>query len=403
MLKIAPYSKVKNDWVVAIMRRKLQGILIKSALIGDERYSTYSPNPLPPAPAIDMPAISVWLEKANLAVGELNGVVENAPDPNVINYMYIRKEAVLSSQIEGTQSTLDDLLRYESGSTPGTTIDDVAEVSSYVSALNHGLKQIDGGFPLSLRLIREIHKILLTNTRGKNKMPGVFRTSQNWIGGTRPGTARFVPAPPDEVIPLMGDMEKFMNAQEDKIPLLVRVALIHHQFETIHPFLDGNGRTGRLLITLHLCARGFLKSPFLYLSLFFKQHRDLYYDKLTEVRKTGDWEEWLNFFLEGVAVTATDAKYTLLKIQKMFERDDSLVKGIGRARESAGAVLNQFKQKPLLAIPEIVKRTELSTPTAISAVGRLIDLGIIKNISEKKWGQIYSYEGYTKLLNSNEG
>ena len=383
------------------MRRKLQGTLLKSSLVGGERYETYIPRPLPPVPALDMTAISDWLEKANLAVGELNGVVENVPDPNVINYMYVRREAVLSSQIEGTQSTLDDLLRYESGGAAGTPIDDVAEVSSYVSALNHGLKRIKGGFPLSLRLIREIHKVLLTNARGKNKTPGEFRTSQNWIGGTRPATARFVPAPPDKVMPLMGELEKFMNA-EDKIPLLAKVALIHQQFETIHPFLDGNGRTGRLLITLHLCERGFLKSPFLYLSLFFKQHRDLYYEKLMEVRKTGDWEEWLKFFLEGVAETATDAKNTLLKIKKLFEKDELRVEAIGRARESAGAVLTEFRKKPLLAIPEIVKRTGLSTPTAISAVGRLIDLGILKNISEKKWGQIYSYDGYTKLLSPNE-
>jgi Fic family protein len=375
--------------------------MVKSSLVGGERYEAYVPNPLPPVPAIDMSAIADWLEKANLAIGELNGVVENAPDPNIINYMYIRKEAVLSSQIEGTQSTLDDLLRYESGSAIGTPIDDVAEVSSYVAALNHGLKRIEGDFPLSLRLIREIHKVLLTNSRGKNKTPGEFRTSQNWIGGTRPSTARFVPAPPDKVVGLMGDLEKFMHA-EDKIPLLVKIALVHQQFETIHPFLDGNGRTGRLLITLYLCERGFLKSPFLYLSLFFKKHRDLYYEKLNEIRKTGDWEDWLAFFLEGVAETATDAKNTLLKIKKMFAHDDERVSGIGRARESVGAVLAEFKQKPLLTITELTTRTGLTKPTAISAVGRLMDLGIIENISGKKWGRIYSYKGYTKLLSPDE-
>jgi Fic family protein len=383
------------------MKRKLQGNLLKSSLVGGERYEAYVPNALPPVPAIDMTAIADSLEKANLAIGELNGVVENAPDPSIINYMYVRKEAVLSSQIEGTQSTLDDLLRYESGGAVGTPIDDVAEVSSYVSALNHGLKRIKGGFPLAIRLIREIHKVLLTNSRGKNKTPGEFRTSQNWIGGTRPATARFVPAPPDKVQGLMGDLEKFMHA-EDKIPLLVKTALIHQQFETIHPFLDGNGRTGRLLITLYLCERGFLKSPFLYLSLFFKQHRELYYEKLNKIRKTGDWEDWLIFFLEGVATTATDAKNTLLKIKKMFDKDDERVADIGRARESAGAVLAEFKQKPLLTIAEITKRTGFAKTTAISAVNRLIDLGIIKNISEKKWGQIYSYAGYTKLLSPNE-
>ncbi|MDR0994063.1 MAG: Fic family protein [Verrucomicrobiota bacterium] len=384
------------------MKRKLQGTLIKSSLVGGERYEAYVPNALPPTPAIDMMAISDWLEKANLAIGELNGVVQNAPDPSIINYMYVRKEAVLSSQIEGTQSTLDDLLRYESGDAIGTPIEDVAEVSSYVAALNHGLKRIEGGFPLSLRLIREIHKVLLTNARGKNKTPGEFRTSQNWIGGTRPSTARFVPAPPDKVLDLMGDLENFMHNEEDKIPLLVKTALVHQQFETIHPFLDGNGRTGRLLITLYLCERGFLKSPFLYLSLFFKKHRDLYYEKLDEIRKTGDWEDWLGFFLEGVVETAQNAKNTLLKIQKMFAEDDERVKGIGRARESVGVVLDEFKQKPMLTIAEITKRTGFTKPTAISAVNRLIALGIVKNISEKKWRQVYTYAGYTNLLTPSE-
>jgi Fic family protein len=385
------------------MQRTMQGILMQSSLAGNERYNAYIPNPLPPVPAVDMTAIADLLEKANLAVGELNGVVENTTDPNIINYMYVRKEAVLSSQIEGTQSTLDDLLRYESGGAPGTPIDDVAEVSSYVRALTHGLKRLEGGFPLSLRLIREIHKELLTNARGGNKTPGDFRTSQNWLGGTRPGNARFVPAPPDRVIGLMGDLEKFMHDGGDKMPLLVKTALMHQQFETIHPFLDGNGRTGRLLITLYLCERGVLKSPFLYLSLFFRRHRDLYYEKLDAVRKTGDWEDWLAFFLEGVAETAADAKNTLLNIRKRFAEDDVLVAGIGRASESAGAVLAEFKQKPLLTIAELTKRTGLVRTTAISAVGRLRALGIVRNLSEKKWGRIYSYEGYMKLLAPDEG
>jgi len=383
------------------MKRKLQGALLKSPLIGGEQYELYVPYPLPPLPAVDMANIAYWLEKANLAIGELNGAIDNVPDPDIINYMYVRKEAVLSSQIEGTQSTLDDLLRHESGAARGTPIDDVAEVSCYVLALNHGLKRIAEGFPLSLRLICEIHDILLTNARGKNKTPGEFRTSQNWIGGTRPATAHFIPASPDKVLDLMSQLEKFMYTH-DKMPLLVKTALIHHQFETVHPFLDGNGRAGRLLITLYLCERGFLKSPFLYLSLFFKQHRGLYYDKLDVVRKTGDWEDWLSFFLEGVAVTATDAKNTLTKIKKKFGEDDASVAGISRASKSAALVLAEFKQKPLLTIAEITKRTGFSKPTAISAVKRLIDLGIIKNISEQKWRQIYSYAEYIKLLTPME-
>jgi Fic family protein len=313
--------------------------------------------------------------------------------------MYIRKEAVLSSQIEGTQSTLDDLLCHESSSTARVPVNDVVEVSSYVAAMNHGLNRIQDGFPLSARLIREIHKILLENSRGQHKTPGKFRRSQNWVGGTRPGNAQFVPPPPDMVADLMSDLEKFMHAQ-DKIPVLVKAALIHQQFETIHPFLDGNGRAGRLLITLFLCVNGFLCSPFLYLSLFFKQHRSLYYEMLSDPRKTGDWERWLNFFLEGVAITAKDAKKILIAIKQLFAADDKKVAGLGRARGSAEQIFTIFKQKPLLTIAEITQRTGLSKPTAISTVNRLIDLGIIMNRSDKKWGKIYAYSGYTALLAS---
>ncbi|MCL2128344.1 MAG: Fic family protein [Treponema sp.] len=380
------------------MRRKRHGTLVKPALISEEQYKTYIPDPLPPVPPADMAEIAVWLEKANIAAGELNGVMETVPDPAVINYMYIRKEAVLSSQIEGTQSTLDDLMRYESNAAAGVPVDDVTEVFSYVAAMNHGLKRMEGGFPLSLRLIREIHEILLANSRGRHSAPGEFRRSQNWIGGTRPGNARFVPPPPDKMEDCLGDLEKFMHTK-DKIPALVKAALIHQQFETIHPFLDGNGRAGRLLITLYLCSTGFLRSPFLYLSLFFRKNRDLYYEKLSLPRRTGDWESWLNFFLEGVAETAAGEKNNLKDIQKLFAADGEKTACIGRASVSAGKVFSVFCQKPLLNIAEIVRKTGLSKPTSISAVNRLIDLGIIENISEKNWGRIYAYSGYVKLLN----
>ena len=383
------------------MQRKHFGRYINSSLVGGEQYKVYIPNALPPKPVINIAEISEWLEKANIAIGELNGVVEAVPDPSIINYMYVRKEAVLSSQIEGTQSTLDDLMRHESGSWAGVPVDDVAEVSTYVAAMNHGLKRIQGGFPLSVRLIREIHKILLTNSRGQHKTPGEIRRSQNWLGGSRPGNARFVPPPPDMVSALISDLEKFLYTK-DKIPVLVKAALIHQQFETIHPFLDGNGRVGRLLITLFLCTRDFLRSPFLYLSLFFRQHRDLYYEMLSLPRKNGDWEKWINFFLEGVAMTAADAKKNIINIKKLFAADDEKTAGLGRARDSAEQVFAAFKQKPLLTIAEITRQTGLSKPTAISSVNRLIDIGIIANKSEKKWGQIYSYCGYSALLVTDE-
>jgi Fic family protein len=382
------------------MQRKLHGKFIKASLVSSEEYNTYVPNALPPVPSINMTEISEWLERANLEIGELNGVVEMTPDPYIITFTYVRKEAVLSSQIEGTQSTLDDLLRFESEKYPGVPVDDVTEVSSYVAAMHHGLKRLDGDFPLSNRLVREIHKILLTNSRGQDKTPGEFRRSQNWIGGTRPGNARFVPPPPDKVSDLMSGLEKFIHAN-DRLPILVKAALIHQQFETIHPFLDGNGRTGRLLITLFLYDKDFLRSPYLYLSLFFKRHRNYYYEMLSEPRKTGNWEKWINFFLEGVAVAANDAKTSLVNIHRLFAADDLKAATLGRARSSAELVFAQFKQKPLLTIAEITRRTNLSKPTALSMVSRLKKLGIIADSSEKKWGRIYSYSGYMQLLTAD--
>ncbi len=379
------------------MKRDLQGTLVNCSL-SSEHYTAFVPKPLPPVPQIDLQEISVMLEKANNAIGELNGVIETTVEPSIINYMYVRKEAVVSSQIEGTQSTLDDLLKYESNQTEGIPMTDVSEVSSYVSALNHGLNRIQNGFPLSLRLIREIHEKLLQNSRGHTKMPGQFRTSQNWIGGTRPGNARFVPTPPDKLMQVLGDWELFMNNDEDSIPVLLKAALMHVQFETIHPFLDGNGRTGRLLITLFLCVKGALKSPFLYLSLFFKKNRDLYYETLSNVRKTGDWETWVNFFLEGIVETANDAKNTLIAIQRLFTSDKEKVSGLGRATKSGLAIFSEFQKKPLLSVSEIVNRTGISKPTVISTLNKLIGLGVVSKQSEKKWGQTYTYTGYVKLL-----
>ena len=380
------------------MKRGIQGFLTKAAGAGTESYDIYYPNPLPPE--INYSEIKKSLEMANRAIGELNGIVGLIPDFDIINYIYIRKEAVMSSQIEGTQSTLDDLLKYEAAETAGVPIDDdIAEVSSYVAAMNYGLKRLDK-LPLSLRLIREIHKVLLTNNRGKNKTPGEFRTSQNWIGGSRPGNAMFVPPSPENLMSALGDFEKFMNA-EDEIPELVRAALLHHQFETIHPFLDGNGRIGRLLITFYLTARGFLYSPYLYLSLFFKKHKHLYYDYLTGVRKDGDWETWLNFFLEGVLETATDAKNILMKIRLIFQNDRDAAANLGRSAKATSKVLEQFRKKPMLKVGELIKKTGLTRPTVISSVKRLIGMGILSPLSEKKWGQTYVYSNYVNTLNAD--
>lgn len=378
------------------MKRGIQGKLVKCS-ITSESYDTFIPNDLPPKPEIDTNAVSSLLEKANQAIGALNGVISTVPDSAIINYMYVRKEALLSSQIEGTQSTLDDLLKYEAKQTQGLPVEDASEVSSYVAALNYGIKRINEGFPLALRLIKEIHAILLKNSRGKTKSPGEFRSSQNWIGGTRPGNARFVPCPPDKLLDILSRLEKFIN-EEDNIPSLIKAALIHVQFETIHPFLDGNGRLGRLLITLFLCVKGLLKSPFLYLSLFFKKNRTLYYEHLNNVRYQGDWESWIQFFLEGVIETSDDARKTIILIQKQFADDEQKLKTLGKAQKSAQIVFEQFEQKPILTVAEIEGRIKLSRPTIISSVNRLIELGILTNTSEKKWGQTYAYTGYIDLL-----
>lgn len=378
------------------MERGIQGKLLKCS-VTSECYEAYIPNNLPPKPEIDIQSVSSLLEKANQAIGALNGVISTVPDSAIINYMYVRKEALLSSQIEGTQSTLDDLLKYESNQTQGIPVEDASEVSSYVAALNYGINKINEGFPLALRLIREIHAILLTNSRGNTKLPGEFRSSQNWIGGTRPGNARFVPCPPDKLLDILSELEKFINI-DDNIPTLVKAALIHVQFETIHPFLDGNGRLGRLLITFFLCVKGLLKSPFLYLSLFFKKNRSLYYEYLNNVRYHGDWESWIKFFLEGIIETSNDARETIVQIQKLFSEDEKKLETLGKAKVSAKTVFAQFEQKPMLTVAEIENKIKLSRPTIISSINRLIDLGIISNTSEKKWGQTYAYSQYIDLL-----
>jgi Fic family protein len=252
---------------------------------GDDAYEAFVPAPLPPNPALSLSAADHDLiERANRALGKLDGMTSLLPDTSLFIYAYVRKEALVSSQIEGTQSSLSDLLLYESDQAPGVPIEDVREVSDYVAALDHGLKRLRGGFPLSLRLLREIHGVLLRSGRGNDKTPGEFRRSQVWIGGTRPGNARFVPPPTEKVVECMGALEKFLHGDPVETPTLLKAALAHVQFETIHPFLDGNGRLGRLLITFLLCAEGALSEPILYLSLHFKSRRQEYYDHLQRVR-----------------------------------------------------------------------------------------------------------------------
>lgn len=300
---------------MSINKRKRIGRYISATTVG-ETYRAYIPSDLPPEPPLELESLYPLLDQANIALGRLDGMSTLLPDPSLFLYMYIRKEAVLSSQIEGTQSSLSDLLMFENVDAPGVPLDDVTEVSCYVSALNYGIERLKS-FPLSLRLIREIHSKLMDNARGGHKQPGEFRTSQNWIGGSRPGNARFVPPSPELLMGCLDKFEKFLHDDKIKLPILIKAALAHVQFETIHPFLDGNGRLGRLLITFMLYIEGLLKEPLLYLSLYFKANREAYYDHLQSVRETGNWEVWIAFFLNGVIDTAnqaTDAAQRIIKL-----------------------------------------------------------------------------------------
>jgi len=337
------------------------------------------------------------LEQALLACGRLDAITGLLPDPDLFLYAYVRREAVLSSQIEGTQSSLSDLLLFELEEAPGVPLDDVVEVSNYVAALEHGIVRLGEGFPLCVRLIREIHAQLLSRGRGANKQPGEFRTSQNWIGGTRPGNARFVPPPPQEVEPCMAALERFLH--DPAAPgTLVKAALAHVQFETIHPFLDGNGRVGRLLIALLLHHDGVLRQPLLYLSLYFKQNRAEYYRLLDSVRTTGDWESWLDFFLEGVAQTATGAVDTAHRLLAMFQEDAERIQSLGRAAANGLRVFDALRRRPLAGIGHVARQTGIAYPTAARAVDALVGLGILREITGRQRGRVFSYDGYLAIL-----
>ena len=367
--------------------------------VAGERVRAFMPPPLPPVPPLDItPERHDLLEKANRSLGRLDGVASLFPDPGLFLYMYVRKEALLSSQIEGTQSSLSDLLLFESDELPGVPLDDVEEVSQYVMAMNHGLERLRGGLPLSLPLIKEIHNTMLSTERGSKKAPGEFRTSQNWIGGSRPGNAAFVPPPPHRVMECMGLLEKFLHDDPVKTPLLVKAALAHVQFETIHPFLDGNGRVGRLLITLLLCAEGALAQPMLYLSLYFKTRRDAYYDLLQRVRTEGAWEEWLDFFLAGVIDTTDQAVRTAQRVLELFRGDRARIEKLGRAAASALRLHHAFQQRAILSIPRAAKRVGVSQPTITASMAHLTKLGIVRESTGRKRRKLYVYEAYLNIL-----
>lgn len=363
-----------------------------------EKAEAFIPPGLPPLPALRLEGLHRQIDQANRALGRLDGVTSILPDPSLFLYMYVRKEALLSSQIEGTQSSLSDLLLFEQEEAPGAPVDDVQEVSNYVAAMNHGLARMQDGFPLSLRLIREIHDVLLSNGRGSTKQPGEFRRSQNWIGGTRPGNALFVPPPPEHLLDLMSDLEAFIHADTPGIPSLVKAGLVHVQFETIHPFLDGNGRLGRLLITFLLCTQGILKEPILYLSLYFKTHRQYYYDLLQRVRETGDWEAWLTFFLEGITETALQAAETAREILTLFDGDRRRIEGLGRPAGSALRVYQMLQQRPIIGVADAAKKSGISAPTIAKSIQHLHKLGIAREITGRQRGRLFVYSDYLAIL-----
>ena len=365
---------------------------------GGERVRAFVPAPLPPTPALEMtPERQKLLEAALLACGRLDAVSGLLPDPDLFLYTYVRREAVLSSQIEGTQSSLSDLLLFELDEAPGVPFDDVVEVSNYVAALEHGIARLAGSFPLSNRLIREIHSQLLSRGRGANKQPGEFRTSQNWIGGTRPGNAQFVPPPPQEIEPCMAQLERFMHDPEAP-GALAKAALVHVQFETIHPFLDGNGRVGRLLIALLLHHDGVLRQPLLYLSLYFKQNRAEYYRLLDAVRATGEWEDWLDFFLTGVTDTATAAVDTAQRLLALFEADAETIRDLGRGAGTALRVYHTLRRRPVATIDYLAGASGIPYTTAARAVRALTETGLLGELTGRRRGRVFAYNRYLAIL-----
>mgnify|MGYP000865108530 CR=1 FL=1 len=359
-------------------------------------YRAFLPKPLPPDPPLLMED-ELWglLSRADQAIGRLDAVTELLPNPDLFVAMYVRKEATLSSQIEGTQASLTDVLEFQAGAARQGRHGDVREIVNYIDAMNHGLSRLDS-LPMSLRLIRELHAELLKGVRGARQNPGEFRRTQNWIGpqGATITQASFVPPPPHEVARAMGELENYIH-QDSPLPALIKAGLVHAQFETIHPFLDGNGRIGRLLITFLLCQWGILHQPLLYLSLFFKEHRREYYERLQAVRDMGDWEGWLRFFLAGVADISGRASHTASAIQKLRHEHLALV---SKAAAQGPALLEACFKTPFISITMAARELGTSFQTARNAVYKLEDLGLLKEVTGDHRNRIYAYQAYLDLF-----
>lgn len=367
-------------------------------------YRAFIPAPLPPDPPVRLEGpLQALLSQADRALGRLDGSVQTLPNPDLFVFMYVRKEAVLSSQIEGTQSSLQDLLAAEANVLgPDAPPRDVAEVVNYVRAMNYGLARL-ADLPVSVRLIREIHGKLIEGVRGSRLAPGELRGSQNWIdpAGCTLSEATFVPPPPDLAPQALGELERFLHEDSD-LPLLVQIGLAHAQFETIHPFLDGNGRAGRLLITFLLCERGVLQKPVLYLSHYFKRHRGQYYDRLQAVRDDGDWEGWLGFFLSGVAEVSAEAAETARRILLMREEHRAAITGrLGRAAGNGHMVLETLFDRPIVSVGDVETIAGVTFASANNLVARLVDLGILAEITGNVRNRRFRYEPYVRLFSDD--
>jgi len=382
------------------MKRGLTGSY-ETSTAGGEVCRAFVPAPLPPEPPLQISAeLQDRLDAALLALGRLDSISTLLPDTAIFLYSYVRKEAVLSSQIEGTQSSLADLMLYEAEGAPGVPLNDVQEVSCYVAALEHGLTLLRGGLPLCLRLMNEMHGKLMAHGRGAGKSPGEIRRSQNWIGGARPSRAAFVPPPPQRLGECLTALERFLNDQPQRHSPLIKAALSHIQFETIHPYLDGNGRLGRLLIPLILVSEGILQEPLLYLSLHFKSHRSTYYELLQSAREQGDWEEWLWFFATAVAESANQAVSTAKALTELHARDRQRIQStLGRLSTSALLVHQALYTRPITNIASICQQTQQSPNTVAKMLGRLVEIGVVTELTGQKRGRVFCYSEYLEILN----
>ena len=385
------------------MDRGLTGQTVPS-IAGGVECKAFIPFPLPPQPPLSIGTkLQSRMNAAMLALGRLDAMSTLLPDAPLFLYSYVRKEAVMSSQIEGTQSSLSDLMLYEMEAQPGVPMDDVQEVSCYVNALNLGVERIRSGHPISYRLLTEVHQALMTSGRGINRGPGQFRQNQVWIGGHRPDEAIFVPPPANRIAECWGQLEKFINDIPEATDPLIKAALAHVQFETIHPFMDGNGRVGRLLIALILAETKVLQDPLLYLSVFFKKHRHVYYERLQQVRETGNWEAWLLFFADAVAQTATQAVATVQQLQQLRAKDRETLGGLGRLSASAQQVLDAMFEMPIANVNRLASKTGLTHATINKVLVTLEDqLAIVREITGQKRNRVYAYSAYIQTLNQDQ-